>query len=47
MSVRFKSDLLTDFIIKLHGIYITRLQRNYAILIEYLISVACLFGVRS
>ena len=31
-SVRFKSDLLTDFIIKLHGIYITRSQHNYTII---------------
>ena len=32
MSVRFKKDLLTDFIIKLHGIYIMRSQCNYTII---------------
>ena len=42
MFVRFKSDLLTDFIIKLHGIYITRSQCNYTI-INSIFNQRCLF----
>ena len=45
MFVRFKSDLLTDYIIKLHGIYITRSQRNYTI-INLIFNQRRLFGWR-